>query len=435
MPRASVKTGFAHRSMPPATTRAHGLRPNQYASSFGWATFQATKSARFPAASVPRSPRPSARAAWTVIPRSASSGVSRNSVLAMLSISSGDSVGDEPGLWSVAMAIGTPAARRAATGGSLRLAQEVERAGQENGDGAGRRHRRDAVGADVFEVVARQRAVFGGERRAVLVAQLLGVQLDRQAEPSRRVEDAPRLRGGEADAVAEAVDGVDQPLAVQCRQPRAHRVDVLVGAARELGRQRVRRQAGRLHGERQLAAEAARDAQAARLVLGGEAVARLDLDRRHAFAHQGEGALAGELEQGLVARRARRRDGRADAAAGLGDVLVARAFQALLELAGALAGVDEVGVAVDEARRDERAAEVDFGVGARVRRQVGFGTGPGDRVALDQQRAALDEAPAARIGEGGEARAAPERRRHRGAALMTATAPRVVMAQPPSRRR
>jgi hypothetical protein len=37
----------------------------------------------------------------------------------MLSISSGESVGDEPGLWSVAIAIGTPAARNAATGGSL----------------------------------------------------------------------------------------------------------------------------------------------------------------------------------------------------------------------------------------------------------------------------------------------------------------------------
>src|SRR6185369_17785712 len=99
---------------------------------------------------------------------------------------------------------------------------------------------------------------------------------------------------------------------------------------------------------------AARDAQATRLVLGAEAVARLDLDRRHAFAHQGEGALAGQVEQRLVARSARRRDGRADAAAGAGDLLVGRAFEALLELAGALTGVDEVGVAVDESRRDER---------------------------------------------------------------------------------
>ena len=57
-------------------------------------------------------------AAWRVMPANASSGVSRSSVQAMLSISSGDSVGDEPGLWSVAMAIGTPAVRSASTGGT-----------------------------------------------------------------------------------------------------------------------------------------------------------------------------------------------------------------------------------------------------------------------------------------------------------------------------
>ena len=60
-----------------------------------------------------------ARAVCTVTPRSASSGVRRNSVQAMLSISSSESVGDEPGLWSVAIAIGTPAARSASTGGSF----------------------------------------------------------------------------------------------------------------------------------------------------------------------------------------------------------------------------------------------------------------------------------------------------------------------------
>ena len=37
----------------------------------------------------------------------------------MLIISSSDSAGDEPGLWSLAIAIGTPASRSAATGGSF----------------------------------------------------------------------------------------------------------------------------------------------------------------------------------------------------------------------------------------------------------------------------------------------------------------------------
>ena len=75
-------------------------------------------SARWPTASVPRSASPSARAACRVTPASASSGVRRNSVHAMFSISSSDVAGEVPGLQSVATAIGTPWARIAAIGGS-----------------------------------------------------------------------------------------------------------------------------------------------------------------------------------------------------------------------------------------------------------------------------------------------------------------------------
>jgi hypothetical protein len=67
----------------------------------------------------------------------------------------------------------------------------------------------------VLEVVAGQRAVLGGQRGAALVAELLGVQLDRQAERLRRFEHAPRLRRREADALAEGVDRVDQAFGVQ----------------------------------------------------------------------------------------------------------------------------------------------------------------------------------------------------------------------------
>ena len=52
------------------------------------------------------------------MPASASCGVRRNSVQAMLSISSGEVVGDVPGLQSVAIAIGTPLRRSASIGGS-----------------------------------------------------------------------------------------------------------------------------------------------------------------------------------------------------------------------------------------------------------------------------------------------------------------------------
>ena len=62
--------------------------------------------------------RPRARAAWVVMPASASGTVSRNSVQAMLAMSRRLSAGEVPGLWSVETAMGTPASRSAWMGGS-----------------------------------------------------------------------------------------------------------------------------------------------------------------------------------------------------------------------------------------------------------------------------------------------------------------------------
>jgi hypothetical protein len=53
-----------------------------------------------------------------VVPASASSGVIRNSVQAMFIASSSEAIGDEPGLQSVATAIGTPWLRNASIGGA-----------------------------------------------------------------------------------------------------------------------------------------------------------------------------------------------------------------------------------------------------------------------------------------------------------------------------
>ena len=95
-------------------------------------------------------------------------------------------------------------------------------------------------------------------------------------------------------------------------------------------------------------------------------------------------------EELLVAGRAGRRDRRADAAAGARDLFVARALQALLELARAVAAVDQVRVAVDQPRRDERAVEIVLGVDLQVRRQRVVGADPGDALVLGEQRAACD---------------------------------------------
>jgi len=76
------------------------------------------RSACFPAAMLPVLwARPSARAALIVIPEIASSGVRPNRVQAMFIASVGESMGDVPGLQSVATAIGTLCLRSSATGG------------------------------------------------------------------------------------------------------------------------------------------------------------------------------------------------------------------------------------------------------------------------------------------------------------------------------
>jgi len=139
-----------------------------------------------------------------------------------------------------------------------------------------------------------------------------------------------------------------------------HFVDVVVGPAGELGRQRVGGEQGGAHVDRETFTEQARDAQ--RLQLGGqrEPVARLDLDRRHAMPHRRLQPARRFGEQGVgigVAGLAHRRD---DAAAGAGDRFVARPFEPHLELARAVAGVDEVGVAVDQARGQQCAVGVDL---------------------------------------------------------------------------
>ena len=98
----------------------------------------------------------------------------------------------------------------------------------------------------------------------------------------------------------------------------------------------------------------------------------------------------------VLARRAQRRDGRDDAAAGARDLLVARAVQAQLELVGAVAGVDEVGVAVDQAGRDPAALAVDDHP-RHPRSACGqFAAGPAKtiRPSARSDRALLDDAEA-----------------------------------------
>src|SRR5690606_38355162 len=88
-------------------------------------------------------------------------------------------------------------------------------------------------------------------------------------------------------------------------------------------------------------------------------VAGLDLDGGDALGQHRVQPGQGGLQQCRIVGFAGSAHGGDDAAAGAGDVGVAHALQALLELVGAVAGVDEVGVAVDQAGADPAAATVD----------------------------------------------------------------------------
>ena len=182
------------------------------------------------------------------------------------------------------------------------------------------------------------------------------MELHRQAEFPRRVEDAPYLRRREGDLLAEGIDGIDKTCVYQRGQPGDGGVEVGVGLVGKLRRQRMRRQAGGAHRHGQILPQAAGDPQAAGLVLGRQTVAGLDLQRGDALGQQRPGAGQGAGQQLVFRRGAGGSHGGQDAAAGAGDGLVAGALQPQLELLRAVAAVNQMGVAVHQARRDQGAS-------------------------------------------------------------------------------
>ncbi len=160
-----------------------------------------------PGAMLPtRCARPSARAALTVIPVSASSGVRPNKVHAMFIARVGDSIGEVPGLQSVATAIATLCLRSIADRRLARFLERVKGARQEHRDGAGRGHRLGAGLVEMLEMVGAERMIFCGQRGALLIGQLLGVETHREAVRGRGLEQPLDLLGGERHAFAKGVD-------------------------------------------------------------------------------------------------------------------------------------------------------------------------------------------------------------------------------------
>ena len=290
----------------------------------------------------------------------------------------------------------------------LGVAQKVVSTGQQQRHAAVLLHGLDAAVRQVFQVVAAQGPVTRCQGRAALVTELLGMQFDGQAQGLRGLEDAFGLGRCEADVFAESVHRVDQACRVLRGQPLAGVVDVGVGAAAVLGRQRVGRQRGGANGDGQVASDAPRHAQAACFVFGAQAIAGLDFQRGDALGHQHPGALGGTGVEAVVAGGACGRHRAANAATGPSDFFVAGALQAQLEFGGAVAAVDQVGVGVDQAGRDQCTLQVVFCVGLQGRRQLAVRAQPDDAVALCEQRAVVHPAPSATGGHGGQLGVAPQ---------------------------
>ena len=197
-----------------------------------------------PAAMLPTEcARPSARAALIVIPASASSGVRPNKVQAMFIASVGESSGEVPGLQSVATAIGTLCLRSSVDGRLPLLLQRIESAGEKHGDGARRGHRLRAGFVEMLEMIGGKRAIFGRERGAVLVRQLLGMKPHAQAVVRRRLEQPLDLVGREGDRVAEGIDaGRDALLGRGRDQLVDDFADVMRAAVALVGGERVKRE-------------------------------------------------------------------------------------------------------------------------------------------------------------------------------------------------
>ncbi len=237
------------------------------------------------------------------------------------------------------------------------------------------------------------RTVIGRHRRAVQVGKLLGMQLDRQAKRLGMLEDARHFLDREGDALAEPVDRVDQPFGMALvHAGDDHFVDIAGAVVLEFRRQSVGGEPGGDDMHRARLADAARDPQ--HLQFGGdvEPVAGLDLQRGDAFGKQRIDARQRQRQKLFLARLAGVANRRQDAAAGPRDLLVAGAFKAHLEFAGAVAAIDDVGVAVDQAGRDHAPIKV---AGRRIAPgggQIGVGADPGNGAAVDDDRGALDEA-------------------------------------------
>ena len=170
-------------------------------------------------------------------------------------------------------------------------------------------------------------------------------------------QDAGLVRG-EVAVVAVDVDAVGA-RGRGVAGPEAYGLDVVAAAAEVFGREHVCGEEGRVDARhRRLFFERAEHPDVGQLAVTGEVVAGLRLDRGGARADPLAEPLAHVVAEGPGVGATGHGHRGGHAAARGDDLVVGRAARAHGELGPAVARVDRVGVGVDEAGRDEPAAEV-----------------------------------------------------------------------------
>ena len=165
--------------------------------------------------------------------------------------------------------------------------------------------RRDARVADVVEVVDRHRPQLGRQLGASHVAQLVGVQLGQQPVLDAGLEHAAALLDREGPLLAEGVAEPGQLVLGRRRDHLLHHhLHVVVGPVGVLHRHRMRRQQRRHHVDGVRRADVPVDLQKPQLLIQGQTVAALGLDRGHPVAQEVVQPPAG---QGAQHSRRRRR--------------------------------------------------------------------------------------------------------------------------------
>jgi formimidoylglutamate deiminase len=252
-------------------------------------------------------------------------------------------------------------------------------------------------------VVGGQGGMAGGKGGTALVGQLFSVEFDGQAQGFRGVEQAVHLCGREGDRLTKGIDRVDQAVSMgHLHGWNGDFVDIGVSAACIFRRNGMGGKVRDADGQLAQARNLARGAQQGKFTVNAKAIAGLDLYRGGPCG--GHGVKAGQGLGKQVAFRcgAGGGDGRQDAATGTGNLGIAGTVQAHLELCRAVTGKDSVGMAVDQAGRDQQVGREAFGKVAECGGDVIGGAGPCNLVAVHGDGAIGDQA------------VSPDHRGHRG---------------------